>query len=58
MAGEPGMVGWSFDMDKLKRLLLEMFGHQNEFIERLEIGEELNERVTHDFMDAVEAFFS
>ena len=58
VAGEPGMVGWSFDMDQLKPLLLEMFGHQNEFIERLEIGEDVNERVTHDFMEAVQAFFN
>ena len=58
VAGEPGMVGWAFDLDELKPLLLEMFGHQNELIERLEIGEDVNERVTHDFMEAVQAFFS
>lgn len=58
VAGEPGMVGWSFDMDKLEPLLLEMFGHQNELIERLEIGEDVNERATHDFMEAVQAFFN
>ena len=58
VAGEPGMVGWAFDLDELKPLLLELFGHQNELIERLEIGEDVNERVTHDFMEAVQAFFS
>ena len=58
VAGEPGMVGWSFDMDKFEPLLLEMFCHQNELIERLEIGEDVNERVTHDFMEAVQAFFN
>ena len=58
VAGEPGMAGWSFDADKLEPLLLEMFGHQNELIERLEIGEDVNERVTHDFMEAVQAFFN
>ena len=34
VAGEPGMVGWEFDGDKLKPLLFEMFGYQNELIER------------------------
>ncbi len=58
VAGEPGMVGWAFDLDELKPLMLEMFGHQNELIERLEIGEDVNERVTHDFMEAVQAFFN
>ncbi len=58
VAGEPGMVGWAFDLDELKPLLLELFGHQNELIERLEIGEDVNERVTYDFMEAVQAFFS
>lgn len=58
VAGEPGMVGWSFDMDKLEPLLLELFGHQNELIERLEIGEDVNERVSHDFLEAVQAFFN
>ena len=58
VAGEPGMVGWAFDLDELKPLLLEMFGHQNELIERLEIGEDVNERVTHEFLEAVQAFFS
>jgi uncharacterized membrane protein YqaE (UPF0057 family) len=27
VAGEPGMVGWAFDLDELKPLLLEMFGY-------------------------------
>ncbi len=58
VAGEPGMVGWSFDLDELKPLLLEMFGHQNELIERLEIGEDVNVRITHDFLEAVQAFFN
>ena len=58
VVGEPGMVGWSFDQEKLRPLLLEMFGHQNELIERLDIGEDVNERVTHDFIGAVQAFFN
>ncbi|MDP3498151.1 MAG: chlororespiratory reduction 6 domain-containing protein [Candidatus Nitrotoga sp.] len=58
VAGEPGMAGWSFDIDKLKPLLLKMFCHQNELIERLEIGEELNELVIQDFMEAVQAFLN
>lgn len=58
VAGEPGMAGWSFDIDELKPLLLQMFGHQNELIERLEIGEDVNMRVTHDFLDAAQAFFN
>src|ERR1017187_2552196 len=37
VAGEPGMMGWEFDPDALKPLLFEMFRHQNELIERLEI---------------------
>ena len=58
LSGELGMAGWSFDIDKLKPLLLKMFCHQNELIERLEIGEEMNERVTQDFMEAVQAFLN
>jgi hypothetical protein len=58
VAGEPGMVGWSFDIDELQPLLLELFDHQNELIERLEIGEEVNERVSRDFLEAVQAFFN
>ena len=57
VAGEPGMAGWSFDVDKLEPLLLKMFCHQNELIERLEIGEDVNERVSNDFIEAVQAFF-
>ena len=57
VVGEPGMVGWSFDPEELGPLLLEMFGHQNELIERLNIGEDVYERVTHDFIGAVHAFF-
>ena len=58
MAGEPGMVGWCFDADKLKPLLLELFCHQNELIERLDIGEDVNKRASNDFIEAVQAFFS
>ncbi len=58
VVGEPGMVGWCFDLEELKPLLLEMFCHQNELIERLEIGEDANVRVTHDFLEAVQAFFN
>lgn len=58
VTGEPGMVGWSFDLNELKPLLLELFDHQNELIERLEIGEDVNERVSHDFLEAVQAFFN
>lgn len=47
-----------FDLGGLKPLLLEMFGHQNELIERLEIGEDVNERVTRDFLEAAHAFFN
>ena len=54
--GEPGMVGWDFDLDELKPLLFKMFGHQNELIERLEIGEDVNERVSRDFIEAAQAF--
>ena len=56
VAGEPGMVGWEFDRDELKPLLFEMFGHQNKLIERLKIGEDVNERVSRDFLEAVQAF--
>ncbi|MDP1637118.1 MAG: hypothetical protein Q8K74_01670 [Candidatus Nitrotoga sp.] len=31
---------------------------QNELIQRLEIGEEVNGRVTQDFMEAVQALFN
>lgn len=58
VAGEPGMVGWCFDLDELKPMLLEMFCHQNELIEKLGISEDVNERVTHDFLEAVRAFFN
>ncbi len=56
VAGEPGMVGWEFDPDELKPLLFEMFGHQNELIETLEIGEDVNERASRDFLEAMQAF--
>jgi hypothetical protein len=58
VVGEPSMVGWTFDLDELKPLLFEMFGYQNELIERLEIGEEVNERASRDFLEAVQAFVS
>jgi len=58
VAGEPGMMGWSFDLDDLRPLLFKLFDHQNELIERLDISEEVNERVTHDFLEAAQAFFS
>jgi hypothetical protein len=58
VAGEPGMVGWSFDQNELRPLLLAMFGHQNELIEKLDIGEDVNERATHEFIEAVQAFFN
>lgn len=58
VAGEPGMVGWSFDADQLEPLLLKLFCYQNEFIERLDIGEDVNERVTDDFMEAVQTFLA
>ena len=35
-----------------------MFGHQNELIEKLDIGEDVNERVTHEFLEAVQTFFN
>lgn len=58
VAGEPGMVGWCFDLNELKPLLLVMFDHQNKLIEKLEIGEDVNVRVTRDFLEAVQAFFN
>lgn len=58
VAGEPGMVGWTFDLDELKPLLFAMFGYQNELIERLEISEDVNERASRDFLEAVQAFFN
>ena len=53
---ESGMVGWTFDLDELMPLLFKMFGYQNELIERLEIGEMVNERASRYFLDAVQAF--
>lgn len=58
VTGEPGMVGWSFDLEELRPLLLKMFGHQNELIEKLDIGEDVNKRVTHEFLEAVQVFFN
>jgi hypothetical protein len=58
VAGEFGLVGWEFDPDELKPLLFKMFAHQNELIERLEIDEDVNERVSSDFLEAVQAFFN
>src|SRR3990172_8944656 len=53
VAGEPGMVGWDFDLDDLKPLLFEMFKYQNKLIEKLGIGEDVNERSSRDFLEAV-----
>ena len=58
VAGEPGMVGWDFDLDELKPLLFKMLGYQNGLIERLGIGEDVNERSARDFLEAVQAFFN
>jgi hypothetical protein len=58
VAGEPGMVGWDFDLDDLKPLLFEMFRHQNELIERLGVGEDVNERSSREFLEAVQAYFN
>ncbi len=58
MVGEPGMVGWSFDLNELSPLLLKMFGDQNELINKLDIGEDVNERATHEFLQAVQVFFN
>lgn len=58
VTGEPGMIGWHFDIDDLSRLLMELFGHQNELIERLEIGEDVNERVTQEFVETAKVFFN
>lgn len=55
---EPGLVGWSFDLDALRPLLLDLFGHQNALIEALAIDEEVNERASNDFIEAVQAFFA
>ena len=52
------MVGWSFDLNELKPLLLEMFDRQNELIERLKIGEDVNERVSRGFLEALQASFN
>jgi hypothetical protein len=58
VAGEPGMVVWNFSVVELKPLLLTMLIHQNELVERLEIGEDVNERSTFDFMEAINAFLN
>jgi len=58
VAGEPGIVGWDFELDELKPFLFEMFGYQNELIERLGIDEDVNERSSRDFIEAVQAFFN
>lgn len=55
---EPGLVGWSFDLDELRPLLLGMFDFQNALIETLEIGEDVNERASNDFIEAVQAFLN
>jgi len=55
---EPGLVGWSFDLEELRPLLFDLFRHQNALVEALEIGEDVNERASNDFIEAVQAFFS
>ena len=55
---EAGTVGWSFDIGELRPLLLRMFNYQNELIESLNIGEDINERSSSDFIEAVQAFLS
>ena len=55
---EAGTIGWSFDVDELRPLLLRMFGFQNELIESLDLGEDVNERSSADFIEAVQAFLS
>jgi hypothetical protein len=55
-ADEPGQTLWSFDLSKLKPMLFMLFSHQNELVDRLGIPEEINERATTDFMEAVTAF--
>jgi len=55
---EAGTVGWSFDIGELRPLLLRMFNYQNEMIESLNIGEDVNERSSTDFIEAVQAFLS
>lgn len=55
---EAEMVGWSFDSDELSPLLLRMFNFQNELIESLDIGEDVNERSSADFIEAVQAFLN
>lgn len=55
---EPGMVGWFFELDALSPLLLKMFGFQNALIESLDISEDVNERSSADFIEAVQAFLS
>ena len=56
VASEPGIVRMDFDSQELKQLLRDLFIHQNELIERLEIGKEVNQRVTADFVEAINAF--
>ena len=58
VGAEAGMVGWSFDLDELRPLLLEMFGFQNALIEALEIDEAVNARASNDFIEAIQAFLS
>jgi len=47
------MVVWDIDFLELWPLLFEMFAYQNELIESLEVGEDENERSSHDFLEAV-----
>lgn len=50
-----GQHGWEFDIQGLKPLLLELFAAQNKLIERMDIPESVNERVSNDFLQAVMA---
>ncbi|MBI2800250.1 MAG: hypothetical protein HYX63_08180 [Gammaproteobacteria bacterium] len=52
------MVSWSFEIDELSPLLLKMFGFQNELIESLDLGEDVNVRSSADFIEAVQAFLN
>lgn len=53
----PAIHRW-FDLEALRPLLLDLFGFQNALIENLEIGEDVNERASNDFIEAVQAFLS
>lgn len=50
---EPGQYGYDYDIEALQPLLFAMFGAQNALIERLDIDEDVNQRVSEEFIDAV-----